>query len=206
MPGHQKITTLFLDIGGVLLTNGWDHTMRRRAAQHFHLDIAELDDRHNMTFDTYEEGKMTMDKYLDLVVFYKERPFTRNDFKAFIFAQTQPLPDMIQMFRTITAKHPIKTGAISNEGRELTVYRVNHFGLQDFIQFFICSCFVHFRKPDVDIYRMALDVGQVIPEQSVYVDDRKLHVEVARSLGMNAIHHTNIEITRQKLLEYGLTV
>jgi putative hydrolase of the HAD superfamily len=205
MKKHKHITTLFLDIGGVLLTNGWDRNMRKKAAEHFHLDYDELDERHNMTFDTYEEGKLSIDEYLKLVVFHKKRPFEFNAFKEFLFSQTQPLPDMIKMFKSISESNALKVGAISNEGRELTIYRVSRFGLKEFIQFFICSCFVHFRKPDKDIYKIALDVGQVTPEQSVYIDDRKLHVEVASSLGMNAIHHIDIDTTRHKLSEYGLT-
>jgi putative hydrolase of the HAD superfamily len=205
MAEPKKISALFLDIGGVLLTNGWDRNMRKKAAECFGLEYDELDERHHMTFDAYEEGKLSMDEYLHLVVFHKKRAFALNDFKKFIFAQTEPLPEMINMFKSITKRNSLKVGAISNEGRELTVYRVSHFGLKDLIQFFICSSFVHFRKPDKDIYRLALDVGQVVPEQSIYVDDRELHAEVAASLGMNAIHHTDIETTRRKLSEYGLT-
>ena len=205
MAKHKYISALFLDIGGVLLTNGWDHNMRRKATEHFNLEYDELDDRHHMTFDAYEEGKLSMDEYLNLVVFHEKRPFSYDDFKEFIFTQTEPLPDMINMFKSISKQYSLKVGAISNEGRELTVYRVGHFGLKDLIQFFICSSFVHFRKPDKDIYRLALDVGQVVPEQSVYVDDRELHTEVARNLRMNAICHTDIETTRHKLSEYGLT-
>jgi putative hydrolase of the HAD superfamily len=205
MAKHKDISALFLDIGGVLLTNGWDRNMRKKAAERFGLEYNELDERHHMTFDAYEEGKLSMDEYLHLVVFHKKRAFALNDFKKFIFAQTEPLPDMINMFKSISKHYSLKVGAISNEGRELTVYRVSHFGLKDLIQFFICSSFVHFRKPDKDIYKLALDVGQVVPEQSVYVDDRELHSEVAASLGMNAIYHTDIETTRRKLSEYGLT-
>ena len=205
MAKDKQISALFLDIGGVLLTNGWDRNMRKKAADHFHLDYDELDERHHMTFDTYEEGKLSMEEYLNLVVFHEKRSFTPDNFKEFLFSQTQPLPEMIKMFKKISKNNSLKIGAISNEGRELTVYRIGHFGLKEFIQFFICSSFVHFRKPDKDIYMLALDVGQVTPEQSLYIDDRKLHVEVARSLGMNAIHHADIETTRQKLSKYGLT-
>jgi len=204
MANHEKISALFLDIGGVLLTNGWDRDMRKKAVKHFKLDYDEFDERHHMTFDTYEEGKLSMDEYLNLAVFHKERSFNLNDFKRFLFEQTQPLPEMIQMFKAIAKNNALKIAAISNEGRELTTYRINYFHLNEFIQFFICSCFVHFRKPDKDIYLIALDVGQVKPEQSLYIDDRELHVEVAASLGMNIIHHENIETTRQKLAEYGL--
>ena len=204
MTVHTQITTLFLDIGGILLTNGWDRHMRRRAADHFRLNYDDLDERHHMTFDTYEEGKMSLDEYLDLVIFYQPRSFDRTDFKEFFFSQTQPLPEMIEMFRGIAKSNPLKVGAISNEGRELTLYRIGHFGLREFIQVFICSCFVHFRKPDKDIYTIALDACQAKPEQSIYIDDRALHVEVARSLGMHAIHHTDLESTRQALSEHGL--
>ena len=206
MTAHIQISTLFLDIGGVLLTNGWDRHMRRRAAEQFKLDYDEMDERHHMTFDTYEEGKMSLDEYLNLVIFHQPRPFEMNDFKEFLFAQTQPLPEMIDMFKAIEKNNPLRVGAISNEGRELTLYRIGRFGLREFIQVFICSCFVHFRKPDKDIYTIALDTCQVKPEQSIYIDDRTLHVEVARSLGMNAIHHTGPETTRQALSEYGLDV
>ncbi len=205
MAKHKQISTLFLDIGGVLLTNGWDRNMRKNAVERFHLDDEELEERHQMTFDAYEEGKMSIDEYLNLVVFHKKRSFEPGEFKEFLFSQTRPLPDMLRMFKSIAKNNAIKVAAISNEGRELTIYRVSRFGLKEFIEFFICSCFVHFRKPDKDIYRIALDVAQVEPEQSVYVDDRQLHTEVARGLGMNTIHHTDIETTRQKLSEYGLT-
>ena len=205
MAKDKRISALFLDIGGVLLTNGWDRNMRKKAADHFHLDYDELNERHHMTFDTYEEGKLSLEEYLNLVVFHEKRSFTPDNFKEFLFSQTQPLPEMIKMFKKIAKNNTLKIGAISNEGRELTVYRIGHFGLKEFIQFFICSSFVHFRKPDKDIYMLALDVGQVTPEQSLYIDDRKLHVEVARSIGMNAIQHVDIETTKQKLSKYGLT-
>ena len=198
------ISTLFLDIGGVLLTNGWDRHMRRKAADQFKLDYDDFDERHHMVFDTYEEGKLSLDDYLRLVVFHCKRSFEPQAFKEFMFAQTQPLEDMIRLFRSIAQKNPLTVGAISNEGRELTEYRIEKFNLKEFMRFFVCSAFVHFRKPDKDMYRIALDIAQVRPEQALYIDDRHLHVEVAHSLGIHIIHHKNIETTRQRLRDYGL--
>jgi putative hydrolase of the HAD superfamily len=198
------ITHLFLDIGGVLLTNGWDRHMRRDAAQKFGLDLEDLNDRHKMSFDTYEEGKLTLDTYLNQVVFYQERPFTREDFKEFMFAQSKPQVDMINLLSGLKWKHRLKTAAISNEGRELTVYRIKKFNLTAFIDFFVSSCFVHFRKPDADMYRIALDISQAEPARSVYIDDRALFVEIAQSLGINGIQHLGLEATRQKLQDLGL--
>ncbi|MEJ2671943.1 MAG: HAD family phosphatase [Deltaproteobacteria bacterium] len=199
-----NITHLFLDIGGVLLTNGWDRHMRRNAAEKFGLDPDDLNDRHKMSFDTYEEGKLSLDTYLNQVVFYKDRPFSRESFKEFMFAQSQPKVEMINLVSALKWKHRLKTAAISNEGRELTIHRIKKFDLTALIDFFVSSCFVHFRKPDADMYRMALDISQAEPERSVYIDDRSLFVEIAQGMGIKGIHHTDFEVTRRKLRELGL--
>lgn len=198
------ITTLFLDIGGVLLTNGWDHHMRRRAAQKFGLDYEEMNERHHLTFDTYEVGKLSLLKYLDRVVFYEKRKFSHEEFREFMFAQSQPLPGMIEFFMRLKQRHRLIVAAVSNEGRELTEHRVRRFELHRLIDFFISSCFVHFRKPDEDIYRLALDTAQARPEQVVYIDDRQMFVEVARTLGIYGIHHQGREPTRAALAALNL--
>jgi putative hydrolase of the HAD superfamily len=203
-PTITNITHLFLDIGGVLLTNGWDRHMRRDAAQKFGLDLEDLNDRHKMSFDTYEEGKLNLDTYLNQVVFHKERPFTREDFKEFMFAQSKPRVEMINLVSALKWKHQLKIAAISNEGRELTVYRIKKFDLGVFIDFFVSSCFVHFRKPDPDMYNIALDISQADPARSVYIDDRALFVEIAQGMGIHGIHHTDVESTRKRLKELGL--
>ncbi len=202
----SQITTLFVDIGGVLLTNGWDRAQRQRAAERFGLDFDEMNERHHLTFDTYEVGKLSLDEYLDRVVFCQARPFSREDFKTFIFEQSQPYPDMIKLVRDLKVRHGLKVAVVSNEGRELTTYRIHHFELGSFIDFFVASCFVHYRKPDADIYRIALDIAQVQPDEVAYVDDRAMFVEVAGTLGVHGIHHTGYDTTRAALQALGLTL
>lgn len=204
MTQSKPISALFVDIGGVLLTNGWDHTMRQDAAEQFGLNYDEMNERHHLTFDTYEEGKLSLDTYLDRVVFYRERPFSRQDFKAFVFAQSKPHPEMIDLVCELKARYNLKVGAVSNEGRELTVYRIDKFGLGTFIDFFISSCFVHYRKPDEDMYTMALDVGQVPADQVVYIEDRPMFVRVAEGLGIRGVVHTDYNSTRTALEQFGL--
>jgi putative hydrolase of the HAD superfamily len=200
------ITALFLDIGGVLLSNGWDRKTRRLAAETFGLDFPDMDERHHLTFDTYEEGKVTLAEYLERVVFYRERPFSREDFQAYMFAQSRAIPEMIELVCRLKSQYRLKVAAVSNEGRELNIHRIATFRLADFIDFFVSSCFVHFRKPDADIFRMALDIAQVQPEQVVYIEDRPLFVEVAQSLGINGILHTATEATRKELATFDLTL
>jgi putative hydrolase of the HAD superfamily len=199
-------TTLFLDIGGVLLTNGWDRNIRIRAAEKFGLDQDEMNERHHLTFDTYEEGKLSLDEYLHRVVFYQDRSFSPEEFKAFMYVQSQPFPEMISLMQALKFQYGLQVAAVSNEGRELSVYRVQQFKLGTFIDFFVSSCFVHYRKPDADIYRIALDIAQVSPEQVIYIDDRPMFVEVAQSLGIKGIIHKGVQTTRKALEDLGISL
>ena len=202
----MQITTLFLDIGGVLLTNGWDHTMRQRAAEIFDLDYEEMNERHHLTFDTYEEGKLSLDEYLNRVIFYEKQPFSVQEFRQFMFAQSQSYQSMIELIQQLKTRYRLKVAAVSNEGRELTIHRIQKFNLGSFIDFFVSSCFVHYRKPDADIYRIALYIAQVPPDQVVYLEDRPMFVDVARGLGIQGIRHTDYETTRAALAGMGLAL
>jgi len=199
-----SISTLFLDVGGVLLTNGWDRSMRRRAVENFGLDPAEMEERHNLVFYRFEEGRLSLDEYLNWAVFYKERPFSREEFKEFMFAQSQPHPEMMELIRNLKARYRLKVAVVSNEGRELTIQRIQKFRLAAFVDFFVSSSFVHYRKPDAEIYRIALDITQVPPAEGVYIEDRAMFVEVAQSLGIRSIHHVSYESTRAALAALGL--
>ena len=198
------ITTLFLDIGGVLLTNGWDHHARKRAAKNFDLELAEMEDRHHLTFDTYEEGKLTLEAYLGRVVFYQKRPFTRAQFRRFMFDQSKPYPEMIGLVAQLKVRHGLKIAVVSNEGRELNAYRIRKFKLDGFVDSFISSSFVHLRKPDVDIFRLALDIAQAPARQVVYIDNTLMFVQIAERLGIRSILHTDYKSTRAKLASFGL--
>jgi putative hydrolase of the HAD superfamily len=204
MKKTTAITCLFLDVGGVLLTNGWDHQARRRAAKYFKLELAELEDRHHLTFDTYEEGKLTLEEYLGRVVFYQKRPFTRAQFRRFMFAQSKPHPRMIELVAQLKVRHGLKVAVVSNEGRELNAYRIRRFKLGRLVDFFISSCFVHLRKPDADIFRLALDIAQAPARQVVYIENTPMFVQVAEGLGIRSILHTDYASTCAKLASFGL--
>lgn len=200
----DRIHTLFLDVGGVLLTNGWDRKARSLAAREFDLDNEEFQERHHMVFDSFEKDKLGLDEYLKLVVFHRDRPFTKEDFTEFMFERSRALPGMINLIRKLKAHYGLRTVVVSNEGRELANYRIKKFKLIEFIDSFIFSCFVQFRKPETGIFRIALDVSQADPRHVVYLDDREMFVEVAQSLGIAGIHHLRYGSTRAALAEMGL--
>jgi putative hydrolase of the HAD superfamily len=198
------ITTLLLDVGGVLLTNGWDHHARRRAAKYFKLPWAEMKDRHSLVFETHEEGKLTFEEYLDRVVFYEKRPFTRTQFRDFMFAQSKPYPRMINLFAQLKVRHGLKIAVVSNESRAVNAYRIRKFKLDRFVDTFISSCFVHIRKPDADIFRLALDIAQAPAQQVVYIENTPMFVQIAQGLGIRSILHTDYKSTCAKLISFGL--
>ena len=200
------ITTLFLDIGGVLLTNGWDTALRRQTAEHFNVDYTELDHRHRVTYDTYEEGKMSLETYLRQIIFFEPRSYTAADVQNYILEQAEPYQDTIDLVQRLKAVYGLKIAVVSNEGREIAEDRIARFHLKDFVDFFIVSAFVHFRKPDLDIYRLALDVAHVQPEQVAYIEDRPLLCEVAAELGIHSVLNRNAAETREILAGLGLAL
>ena len=200
------VTALFLDVGGVMLTNGWDRKAREAAAKQFGLDLDDLNDRHRMTFDTYETGKLSLEEYLKSSVFYKDRPFTLEEFRTFMFDQSVPYTETIDLIKALKAKYKLRIAVVNNEGRELNEYRIRTYKLNEFVDFFISSCFVHFRKPDADIWKVALDIAQVPREEVVYIDDRPMFVQVAQGLGLRGIlhNHRNVAQTKEMLAGMGL--
>jgi len=202
--GDAAVRALFVDIGGVLATNGWDTDSRTAAVEHFGLDARDIDSRHRMMFELFERGKISWPQYLDRVVFNVPRPFTAEDFTQFVLARSRAYPETIELVRRVKQNHGLKVVVVSNEGRELTEYRLKLLDLAAVADIFVCSCFVRLRKPDVDIFRLACDLAQVAPREVVYIEDRAMFVEVAATLGIRGIVHRGIETTRAALAEVGL--
>jgi putative hydrolase of the HAD superfamily len=195
---------VFVDIGGVLLTNGWDHHARRRAVEKFKLDWAEMEERHRLVFEIHEEGKLTFEEYLSLVVFYEKRTFTRAQFRRFMCEQSKPFPDMLATMVQLKAQG-LKIAVVSNESLELNAYRIRTFDLAKFVDSFISSCFVHLRKPDANIFRLALDIAQTPAHRVLYIENTPMFVQIAQGLGIRSILHTDCESTRAQLVSLGLT-
>ncbi len=198
------IRAIFWDVGGVLLTNAWDHAQRMTALDHFHLEEAEFHDRHQMVVSSFERGKITLDEYLDRTVFYRERTFSRKDFKAFMFSLSQPIPEVLDLARKLAASGKYFMGAINNESRELNLYRIENNGLRNIFSVFVSSCFVGMRKPESDIYRTALEITQISPAECCFIDDRALNLECATKLGMQTIQMQTPEQLQKSLAGLGV--
>ncbi len=201
-----EITTLFWDIGGVILTNGWDRGSRKEAANTFHLDWEEFQDRHDLSFPAFDSGQITLNEYLDRTLFYRPRGFTREEFTAFMFAQSNEFPETRAILDKLTSSRKYFVGAINNEPLELNQYRIEAFDLRRNFLVFFSSCYVRSRKPEELIFRVALEVTQRKPEQCLFIDDRLLNLEAPRRLGMNTIRHQNAEQLRSELGKYGVEV
>ena len=200
------VAALFWDIGGVILSNGWDRAARADAAGKFGLDWEDFQDRHELASPAFESGQITLDKYLDRTVFYRKRAFTREEFTAFIYEQSHELPDSRAVLSNLARTGRYLMAAINNEPLELNVRRIEQFNLRRDLKAFFSSCFLGIRKPDEGIYRIALEVTQFRPEQCLFIDDRALNLECSRQLGMRTIHFQNAEQLRQDLAASGVTL
>lgn len=195
----SKIKVLFFDVGGVLLNNGWGHQSRQEAARIFNLNYEEMEVLHNFIFNVYEIGKITLDDYLETVVFNHPRTFTKQDFKDFIYAQSVALPDFLPWLKEWKRTCGVRVISINNEGREINNYRIKKFGLHDCFDAFISSCEVGMRKPDPGIFNLAMGIAQVFPEECLYFDDRLMLAQAAQKLGIRSHHHQEFKTTKQIL-------
>ena len=201
-----RITTLFWDVGGVMLSNGWDRVGRRRAAEHFKLDWDEFQDRHELVSTDFETGRLTLEEYLQQTVYYCPRPFTRDDFKAFMFAQSKPFPKTLSIVEGLAASRTYLMATLNNESLELNRYRIEQFGLRKHFTVFLSSCFLGVKKPEHTIYRLATQITQRAPDECLFIDDRELNLECAQLLGMRTIRYQNPTQLRQELQRHGVLV
>lgn len=202
MPAIQAI---FWDVGGVLLTNAWDHQQRLSAINHFRISLEEFEDRHGMVVSSFERGKITLDEYLDRTVFYRNRPFTCEVFKDFMFSLSRPEPEVIAFAQSLADSGKYFMATINNESRELNVYRIEKYGLRKIFRLFVSSCFVGLRKPEQDIYRVALEITQMPPQQCCFIDDRSLNLECAAKLGMQTFEMQTLDQLRKDLGKIGVS-
>ena len=181
----KQVQTIFWDVGGVLLSNAWDREERALAVGRFHLQKDEFESKHKQVVSAFEEGKLTLDQYLDQTVFYQSRSFTREDFKSCMFSLSKPKSEVLEFASSLAKKYLMAT--INNESRELNEHRIRTFKLDQVFDLFLSSCFVGMRKPDERIYRLALDVLQKPAGECCFIDDRPVNIEAAAKLGIQTV-------------------
>lgn len=199
-----SIRAIFWDVGGVLLSNAWDRKERTHALEHFCIDPDEFHDRHELVVSSFERGKINLQEYLDRTVFYKPRTFTVDEFRAYMFSLSQPFPETLQLAQSLTDSGKYFMGTINNESRELNNFRIEKFGLRRIFGVFVSSCFVGLRKPEPDIYRVALELTQFPADQCCFIDDRTPNLECAAQLGMHAIQMRMLDQLRKDLANIGV--
>ena len=196
---------ILFDVGGVLLTNGWDHRERAAAIEHFHLDLAEFEARHPAPGDTWERGAISIASYLDATVFYEPRSFSREDFFAFMLTQSRPQPNgALEILKELSASNKCLLGALNNEARETNEFRFKHFGLRNYLKVVLSSCYLGLRKPEPAIFRRALDILGGPAERILFIDDRAENVAGAAAAGIKAIRFEGADALRREFESLGV--
>lgn len=198
------IKALFWDVGGVLLTNGWDRHSRQAAARQFKLDWEDFEDRHELVVGRFETGRLSLEHYLDRTIFYRSRDFGKDDFKGFMFEQSKPVDGTLDVVGRLANSGRYLLGTLNNESRELNLYRIENFGLRKFFSVFMSSCFLGVKKPEDEMFRLALDLSQCKAEECMFIDDRSLNLECAARSGLRTLHFKDAAQLDQDLHQAGL--
>lgn len=199
-----KITAIFSDVGGVLLSNGWDHPERRRLVEEFKLDWDEFENRHELVVTGFETGRLSLDQYLERTLFYSSREFSKQQVREFMFAQSQPKHQSLELVARLAASGRYLLATLNNESRELNLHRIERFALKNYFSVFFSSCFLGVKKPDEEIYLKALEMTQRAAAECVFIDDRALNLDAPRRLGMHAIQFRSAAQLQSDLAALGV--
>jgi putative hydrolase of the HAD superfamily len=199
-----EVTTLFWDIGGVVLTDGWDEAERLRAADHFELDRDEFERRHQQVAAAFETRELTLREYLAETVFYQPRRFSAEDFRKFMRAQSQPCRKALRIVEELSEAHRYLMAAINNESLELNRYRIRQFELYRYFSAFFSSCYLNVRKPGPELFCLALELTGRPTAECLMIDDRPENLEAPRSLGMRTIEYRSPAQLREELQGHGI--
>ena len=201
-----NITTIFFDVGGVLLTDGWNHLARQKAAENFGLDLKDFETRHAPLADALDTGKISVNDYIDKVIFYKERSFSKIDFYDFMKEQSVPIPGTLDLVANLAAQEKYLLGTINNESVQLNLYRIEKFSLAQHFKLFFSSCFMGIKKPDSAIYERALQICQKKAAETIFIDDREANLVSPRNLKINTIHFENADQLKEELHKFGVSM
>ena len=196
---------VLFDVGGVLLTNGWDHRERALVLEQFGLDRDEFEALNKLHYPEWERGATTVNVYLDRTVFYQPRAFSHDEFFRAICAQSAPLENgALGILSEVAASKKCMVGLLNNEARETNEFRFEKFGLRAMVQVAFSSCYLNQRKPDPAIYRCALDILGVPPARVLFIDDRPENAAAAAAQGIRAIRFEGADALRSELDRLGV--
>lgn len=199
-----EMNALFWDVGGVVLTNGWDRHSRERAAQKFGLDWEDFEDRHELVVGRFETGRLSLDRYLDRTIFYRPRDFDKDVFRGYMLDQSKPIDGTLDVVERLSGAGHYLMATLNNESRELNLYRIEHFGLRKHFSLFMSSSFLGVKKPEDEVFHLALDLSQRQPEECLFIDDRELNLECAARLGLGTLQFKNAAQLEKDLRSAGL--
>ncbi|HEX3663404.1 MAG TPA: HAD family phosphatase [Acidobacteriaceae bacterium] len=201
------ISTMLWDVGGVLLTNAWDHQQRDAVVARFGLDRADFELRHAELAEPWERDEVGIEEYLRRTVFFQPRAFSQSEFLDAIRAQSTVLSDgALGIVRQLAASEEYVLATVNNESRAMNEFRLKKFGLSQVFSAFFTSCYLSVRKPDLRLYRIALDVLQCDPEDVVFIDDRPENVAAAASLGIHGIRYEGSAQLADELMRLGISL
>lgn len=208
MSSAPEIRTIFWDIGGVLLTNGWDEAQRAHTLTPLGVDVADFESRYEAANFFWERGLSTAVEFFNKTLFRADQPnrnFSFEDIWPLVCAESKVLhPECFDIITSLRTSGKFKIATLNNESRELNAYRIDTFNLRQYFDYFICSGYVHEMKPHPAIYRAAIDISGHPPQTSVFIDDKPENCRAAADFGMNAIHFRSPDQLTRDLAQLGI--
>jgi putative hydrolase of the HAD superfamily len=101
-------------------------------------------------------------------------------------------------------QHGLRTAILSNMGDSVHENMQREFDWLGRFDVLIWSYELGIAKPDPEIYRHTLARLGTEPQETLFLDDKLVNIEAARSLGLVAIQFSTVEQLRKNLIVSGL--
>ena len=204
-----SIRTIFWDIGGVVLTNGWDKGQRSRVLSRLGVNLEAYEEVHERANYYWERGLMTAKEFFAQTVL-QANPHLDLTFETLwpqVCAESKVLhAECLDMLSELKEQGSYRLATLNNESRELNEYRLDAFKLRSLFDYFICSGYVHEMKPLPGIFRSAIDVSGFAARTALFIDDKSENCAAAEALGMHVICFKTPRQLCTELAGYGIQV
>jgi HAD superfamily hydrolase (TIGR01509 family) len=202
-----SIRTIFWDLGGVVLTNGWDPGQRKRVLSRLGVNLEAYEELHDRANYYWERGLLTAKDFFSQTVLLPnpKLDLTFDMLWPQVCAASKVLhPECLDMLAELKQMGRYRIATLNNESRELNEYRLDAFKLRSLFDYFICSGYVHEMKPNLGIYKSAIDISGFAASSALFIDDKPENCAAAEAVGMHAIRFESPAQLCTALVEYGI--
>ena len=191
---QSNIKNIIFDLGNVLLDIDYSLT-EKRLSEVTGLDINRALMDHGETFNKFETGKIPYVVFFNYLTKISKKKAFINDMIPAWNAMLLDIPDSTWKFLKTISRH-YNCYILSNTNEVhiqwFEKYLEKNYSKNEWYEDLFKKCYyshqIGHRKPDDACFKYVLEDQQMLPAETIFIDDTLENVNAAKALGINIIH------------------